>query len=205
MINAYSRPTLGQLSLPLTLTLAALLLALLPESKPLLDWSRTDLAAGQWWRLFSGHLLHSNSAHLWMNLGGLWLLFGLHQPHYQPKRIWPISLLMMLFISAGIYWGVTDTWRYVGLSALLHGLFTFGALHDIQRGWATGWWLLLGVIAKVAWENIYGASEQTATLINATVAVESHLLGVVAALALVGLPMWLSALLSKQRSKPTQQ
>ena len=55
----------------LLLAALLLLLALLPE--PMQQWLRYDRSAlqtGQYWRLFSGHLLHSNGWHLLMNLAG---------------------------------------------------------------------------------------------------------------------------------------
>ncbi|QIZ76325.1 rhombosortase [Ferrimonas lipolytica] len=184
MTKGNSWPTWSQLALPLSLCFMALILATMPELKDNLDWSRVDIEQGQYWRLVTGHLLHTNSYHLWMNLGGLWLIFGLHQPYYGDRTIWLVTLAMMLIISTGIYVWVADTWRYVGLSGLLHGLFTWGALLDIKCQWRSGWLLLAGVIAKVSWENVVGANASTTALIDSRIAVESHLLGVIAALVL---------------------
>ncbi len=180
----FGRPSLDQLGLPLLLAGLALLCWACDSGFESLIWSRQAIGEGQWWRLWSGHLLHSNNAHLLLNLGGLTLIFALHQPHY---RFWPmlmLSLGMMALISLGILYWVPGISRYVGLSALLHALFTWGALMDIRVGWRSGYLMLLGVMLKVAWELITGGSSDTAALIDARVAVESHALGVAAALVL---------------------
>ncbi|GAA4873335.1 rhombosortase [Ferrimonas pelagia] len=180
--KGFGLPSWDQLGLPLLLTLLALLCWLWPGSHENLIWSRQALAQDQWWRMWTGHLLHSNTHHLLLNLAGLAAIFALHQPHYRTLPMLTLSVLLMGLISLGIWWGVPGIERYVGLSALLHGLFTWGALQDIRRGWRSGWLLLLGVIAKVGWEQFSGGSESTSALIDARIAVESHLLGVVSAL-----------------------
>ncbi|GAA5188581.1 rhombosortase [Ferrimonas gelatinilytica] len=185
----FGYPSLDQIGLPLLLTGLALLCWASGSVFEHLIWARNDLESGQWWRLWSGHLLHSNNAHLLMNLGGLILIFALHQPHYRFLPMLLLSIAMMALISLGILYWVPGISRYVGLSALLHGLFTWGALMDIRVGWRSGYLMLVGVLVKVGWELVSGGSEDTAALIDARVAVESHALGVASALALF-LPYW---------------
>lgn len=66
---------------------------------------------------------------------------------------------------------------YVGLSGVLHGLFAYFALQETLNGRKSSWLLVVGVMAKVIWELTMGASSSTSELINARVAVESHLFG----------------------------
>ncbi|MBY6185825.1 rhombosortase [Marinobacter hydrocarbonoclasticus] len=183
-------PSASQLAGPALLSALALLCWLLPSLYEPLIWSRAQIGEGQWWRLWSGHLLHSNTAHLLMNLGGLWLIFALHQPHYRWRTMALLSIAMMAMIGVSLYEWVPQTQRYVGLSALLHGLFTWGAVQDIRRGWRAGYALLIGVFAKVGWELYHGGSADVAALIDARVAVESHALGVASGL-ICALVMWL--------------
>ena len=189
--KVFGRPTLDQLGLPLLLALPALLLWFMPQLEEPLIWDRQAVDLGQWWRMWTGHFLHSNHYHLLLNLGGLAVIFSLHQPHY---RTWPLMLfstLSMVMISIGVWLWVPGIERYVGLSALLHGLFTWGALMDIQRGWRSGWLLLLGVLLKVGWEQFSGGEGATSDLIDARVAVEAHLLGVLSALLIyAGYRIW---------------
>ncbi|TKB46001.1 rhombosortase [Ferrimonas sediminicola] len=156
----------------------------------LLIWSRTQLEQGQWWRLLSGHLLHSNGYHLLMNLGGMTVMLGLFQPHFRAKPLAMLTLFSAVVIALGIYWWVEGTQRYVGLSAILHAWFTYFAIQDWRSGSRLGPLLLIGIVAKVVWENVLGASGDLATLIQARVAVEAHLYGMVSALIYIGISQW---------------
>lgn len=84
-------------------------------------------------------------------------------------------------ITAYVYF-FTDINIYSGFSGVLHGLIVWGAIRDIENKDKTGYLLLLGVFAKVLYEQVYGASESTAAMIQAEVAIEAHLAGVLAAL-----------------------
>jgi len=86
---------------------------------------------------------------------------------------------------------------YVGLSGMLHGLFTYGAISDISTGVKSGYLLLLGVIIKVAYEQIFGASIQVTQMIDARVATEAHLVGVITGILIVGLVGLMSKLKPK--------
>ncbi|HEX5793039.1 MAG TPA: rhombosortase, partial [Rheinheimera sp.] len=77
-----------------------------------------------------------------------------------------------------------DIQIYVGLSGLLHAMLTFGAIKDIQLKITTGWLLLAGLITKVAWEQWQGPDAELAELINASVATDAHLFGVLTAVVL---------------------
>lgn len=172
----------------LLLSAVIVLLALLPHSwQQLLQYHRDAIAMGEYWRLFSGHLLHSNYWHLLMNLGGLllaMLLHGVYSDYRQRVLSW---LLSALAISLALYYFSPQLHIYVGLSGLLHAMLTLGALQDIQRKLTTGWLLLAGLIGKVLWEQWHGPDAGLAALINADVAIDAHLYGVCSGLAITAL------------------
>ena len=78
---------------------------------------------------------------------------------------------------------ITDIDYYSGLSGVIHGLFAWGAIRDILSNRRSGYWLLIGIIAKVCWEQVFGASESTVQLIDARVAIEAHLSGLLSGIA----------------------
>lgn len=169
---------------PLLLLLISGLLQMLQGMYP--DWFLYDRGAigqGQWWRLLSGHLVHTNMAHLLLNSAGviaLWFVFGhsvlLGARHATLKYLGLVALLSVL-ISFGLWLWFPDVTYYYGLSGALHGLFCFGAVSDLsQRRWS-GALLLMGCALKVAWEWVAGPSAATGALIEAEVAISSHLLG----------------------------
>ena len=170
------------------------LFAILPDSwQQVLRYNRADISNSQYWRLFTGHLLHSNNWHLLMNLAGLLLAMLLHGSYYRGNMLTLQWLLCSLAISLALYYYSPQIHIYVGLSGLLHAMLTLGALKDIQLKQPTGALLLAGLLAKVAWEQWQGPDADLADLINAQVAIDAHLYGVLAGL-FVGLGLlWYQA------------
>lgn len=153
-----------------------------PNIDNLLAYRRSAIADGQWWRLITGNLLHTNHWHLLMNFAGLWIVLFLHHFHYQLKGLTALFILLCLFEGIGLYLGYPQLLGYVGLSGMLHGLFTYGAVQDIRRKMRSGYLLLLGVIVKVGHEQFYGASDDVTAIIGARVATEAHLVGLICGL-----------------------
>jgi len=164
---------------PFCLVIISLLLAIIgPASGELLAYNRIEITHGQIWRIITGHFLHTNFIHFLLNMAGLLLLWALHGQYYKSKQYLFIVFLLCIGTSTGLYFFSPSLHWYVGLSGVLHGLFVLGAYFDIRAQLKTGWILLLGVWVKVLHEQIYGASEDVAKLIDATVAIDAHLFGV---------------------------
>lgn len=167
----------------LLFVLVLVILHFLPESlRSGLEYHRAE--PEQVWRALTGHLLHSNHWHLVMNLGALLLMLMLHQLYYSLS-----SFALLLFsgcvgISVLLYQFSPDIQIYVGLSGWLHCFITVGALLDIKHKIQSGWLILLGVIAKVAYEQWQGPDAELAALIDANVAIDAHLYGVICGLLL---------------------
>ncbi|KFZ36529.1 membrane protein [Shewanella mangrovi] len=168
----------------LSLVSAALQLLGLSE---LLAFKRSDIAHGEWWRLISGNVLHTNWWHVAMNLAGMWVVVFIHRMHYHAIGFLCLMLALCLFEGTGLYLAVPSLWGYVGLSGILHGLFAFGSLCDIQKHLRSGYLLLAGVIAKVTWEQYAGGNPEVTSLIGAPVATQAHLIGLLSGLLLWGL------------------
>ena len=65
---------------------------------------------------------------------------------------------------------------YSGLSGLIHGLVVLLA-SNLKRNLFVI--VLIGTISKVVFEIIYGTSISTSVLINAHIAAETHVIGVI--------------------------
>jgi rhomboid family GlyGly-CTERM serine protease len=144
-----------------------------------LVYQRELITQGEVWRLFTGHLLHTNGFHLLLNLAALIMLWALHGRFYSIKNYTALFLLCASSTSMGIYYNTPELTQYVGLSGVLHGIFVFGAIMDIYNKDKTGYLLFIGVWIKIAHEQIYGASSDVSNLIEASVAVDAHLWGAV--------------------------
>jgi rhomboid family GlyGly-CTERM serine protease len=147
-----------------------------------LVYQRGLIAQGEVWRLITGHFLHTNGYHLSMNLAALILLCLLHGKFYNIKNYSLLFLFSTLFCSAALYIFDPKLIQYVGLSGVLHGIFVWGALMDILKQDKTGYLLLCGVIVKIIHEQLYGASTDLMSLIDANVAISAHLWGAIAGL-----------------------
>lgn len=138
---------------------------------------------GEIWRLLTGHLVHSNFNHLYLNCAGMLLVWALHGEYYPRFKGLPLVLISSIVIGIGLFL-TTDYQNYYGFSAVIHFLLVWGALIDVQNKDKTGYLLLIGLILKVGYEQVTGGDPMTAATIGANVATESHLIGVLVALVL---------------------
>ncbi len=143
-------------------------------------WQLTSIQDGQWWRIVTGNFTHTNFTHLAMNLLGLWVISYFFKPTARSLSI----LLVSISTLVGISLLATSLHSYVGLSGTLHGIFAFYSLNEALNGRKSSWLLVIGVIAKVLSEQWLGASTSTAELIQARVAIEAHLSGLIFGLLL---------------------
>jgi rhomboid family GlyGly-CTERM serine protease len=177
-------------------TLAALIPALGAEPLiNLLQYQREALAAGEVWRLFSGHLTHLGWGHLGMNLAGLWLIAHLL---LNDRPYWCLTTLpwIMLGTSLGLWFGAPQVNWYQGLSGVLHGLLCWALLMHIRTPGCSpvpdstaaaeasltpsaSAWLLLLVLFKLAWEQWQGPLPGSESLARGRVIVEAHLYGAI--------------------------
>ena len=148
-----------------------------PEST--LAYRYSDISQGQWWRLITGNLMHTNHWHLAMNIAGLWVISFLYQFNRILIKLLFLFSVLCLMEGLGLYWFYPNLQGYVGLSGVLHGLFAYGAVREIFLKIKMGYFLLLGVIAKTAYEQFFGASSEVSQMIGARVATEAHLIGMI--------------------------
>lgn len=144
-----------------------------------LIYNRDLVTQGQYYRLISGHFLHTNGNHFMLNAAAVILLWALHGQYYNHKNYLMVFLTSATICSLGIHWHSLDIALYVGLSGVLHGFFVWGALMDIKHQEKTGYLLLIGVILKIAHEQFYGASADVESFIESSVATDAHLFGAI--------------------------
>ncbi|CAE6891662.1 rhombosortase [Vibrio alginolyticus] len=144
------------------------------------EWHAYNIRHGEWWRIVTGNLTHTNFAHLGMNLAGLWVISFIFRPSTRNFLI--VFLLLCTFVGALNL--VTNMSVYVGLSGVLHGLFGFWALREVFEARRSSILLVAGLVAKVVWEQVYGPSTSTAAMIGARVAVDAHMFGAIGGLGM---------------------
>ena len=173
------------------LCLGLVLLSLGGESaRQLLRYEREAVLQGEYWRLITAHLVHLNTRHLLLNVGGVALIAGLFKSDYTWRGWLLIALSSAMAIDlALVFWEPQIAW-YVGLSGVLHGALVAGAV---------SWWqyqpkrLSLGLtvllLGKLATEYGQGSLGLTGDL---PVVVEAHRYRALGGL-MAGLILWLHA------------
>tara|TARA_R110002167_G_scaffold73942_20_gene207298 strand:- start:3637 stop:4248 length:612 start_codon:yes stop_codon:yes gene_type:complete len=169
----------------LLIILCAVLFLFEPQASHYLAFDRMQIEQFQWWRLLTANLLHTNANHLLLNLIAVALLWALHGQYFRLGQYTLMFFILCISTTLLIYGFAKQLQWYVGLSGVLHGVFLIGAYFDIKQGMKTGWLLLVGVLIKVGHEQIFGASQDIADLINATVAIDAHLFGTISGLMII--------------------
>ena len=166
----------------LTLSLLLLFLQFFQDA---LVFKRNNINQGQWWRLITGNLVHTNFPHLAMNLAGLWISAFLFTDSISPKN-YVISLFFLIIcVGLGIYFFSPSLEWYAGISGALYGLFLIGAVYAIiHKDYITGVPLIMLIPIKIIWDLIYGGSQSSAELIGVPVATDAHLYGMIGAIPL---------------------
>src|SRR5205809_2863679 len=132
--------------------LAACAVLLLPAlageaGRALLRYDRAALAAGQWWRLLTAHVVHLDPRHALLNSLGLVLMWALFARDYSPRQWAPIVLGAMAAIDAGLWLCDSTVLWYGGSSCALHGATASGALAHVRRAAPRGR-ALAGLLAR---------------------------------------------------------
>jgi len=94
------------------------------------DWvfDRVAIARGDWWRLITGHWVHSDLTHAVWDISALLLLGVLFEARLQ-WRLPMVLLLTSLGVDAWLWWGDPALSHYCGLSGILNGLLIVGLVH----------------------------------------------------------------------------
>ena len=113
-----------------TLLLAALALAaylVLGPAPEAAVFDRVAIARGEWWRLVTGHWVHSDPSHGWWDIAALALFGAL----FEARLRWRLPLVLLVataWVDAWLWWGVPELRYYCGLSGILNGLLILGLL-----------------------------------------------------------------------------
>jgi len=148
----------GRYGMGLLLALAFLLLPLLGGDALREAWryERTPIAAGEWWRLLTAHVVHLDAGHAVLNAAGLALLWTLFARAHGVRAWLLILMIVVAVIDSGFWWMSTQLRWYVGASGLLHGIFLAGCLAMIRARDRIGVLAAVILMGKLAWEHWHG-------------------------------------------------
>lgn len=116
-----------------------------PAWREVLLYQRYQIADGQIWRIWTGHLVHFGWPHFLADTG-LFILLGRFLEHDHPRLSRLALGVLPVAIAAGIYCFDTEMLRYAGLSGVNVGLLVFLACKGWQRSWTDWFWpAVLGI------------------------------------------------------------
>lgn len=147
-----------------------------------LRFDRNGIAAGEWWRLATGHIVHLGVAHMLLNVAALVLLWWLVGAGLSVAGWLLVIASSVAFIDAGLWVLDSGLSWYVGLSGLLHGLFAAGlAVRYRAEPWES---LVLGTLlaAKIVFEQVVGPLPGSQASVGGAVVVNAHLYGTIGGL-----------------------
>jgi rhomboid family GlyGly-CTERM serine protease len=162
------------------LAILALLLALQlsgPGTLIALRYERGAIAAGEWWRLVTAHLVHLDLRHTLLNGLGLILMWALFVRDYRARQWFLILVTSAATIDAGMWFFDRGVNWYVGASGVLHGMMAAGVLAAVRRHEPTGFVLGAFLIGKLVYEQTTGALPLAGPAVP--VVVDAHLYGVI--------------------------
>ena len=130
-----------------------------------IDWvyDRTAIEQGEWWRLLTGHWVHSDGSHALWNIAALVLLCLVSERI--PGNWIPVALLVATAaVDTWLWWGMPHLLQYCGLSGILNGLLA-AALVCQWRLYRHPLILLIGAgaVVKIALEVMGGQAIFTQT------------------------------------------
>lgn len=91
-------------------------------------FDRLLIAQGEWWRLITGHWVHSDLTHAIWDIAALLLLGAL----FEARLKWRLPLVLFLTslgVDAWLWWGTPALNYYCGLSGIENGLLVVGLLY----------------------------------------------------------------------------
>lgn len=171
------------------LTLYVMLIAcaaLGPWNPAGVEWAELDRSAlqdGEYWRFWTGQFVQASWQQLLLSGAGLVLLQQLFGKELSTV-VWlwgyaivalAVGICMLAFSRFG---------TFTGLSAVLHGMFAYGAILAMRRDGLLAWGVLILIGAKVIWEQIQGGSAWVQDFIGLPVATDAHLYGFAAGIIL---------------------
>ena len=143
-----------------------------------LSWDRHGLENLQYWRLITGHFVHTNFWHGCMNAIALAMALYIFGNSFSLKHWLLAPLILCLTISLCLL--IFEAWlsNYVGFSGVLYGVFAMCLIYTFRQKPLLNSFLFFGLSWKVISQQMpHFDTDYLRSTIGAAVIVEAHLYG----------------------------
>ena len=181
--NVVEQPSKYMTAIAIT-AFSSLVMFLEPVSTSWLRYQSIEVNHGEWWRIFTANLCHSNWNHWILNIAGLWLMDVFYKPVLSLKIRTSLLLFCMLSNVALLHAFLNIGW-YVGLSGALHGYLIGGAILSFNTAKVLNTLIIVITTIKLITESLWQVNSGTAELIGADVLEPAHSFGAVSAVIFV--------------------
>ncbi len=181
---------------PIAVLSCAVIIAILGDAgRVWLSYDRPQIAAGELWRLLSGHFVHLGVTHLMWDAAGFLLIWYLVGQSFGRLEWIFVILVSITALDLGFWFLEPNLKWYVGLSGLVHGLVGAGVVAGIKSGRIDMWILGVALIGKLVYEALVGPLPGSEESSGGAVIVTSHIYGA------IGGAVAASAILIRVRAK----
>ncbi|WP_194755736.1 rhombosortase [Aliidiomarina indica] len=166
---------------PAIIVLVLFVIHILPATHAALSLQQEGVFS-QAWRLFTTHLVHLNSFHLFMNVLAFILVAIIFKPVVHGRLLVNVVAFSALF-AALLPLVLSDTPYFVGFSGIIHGIVAYAGAVMVRRKNKWGFAVLAGLVAKLV-VDMMGAGQYDPYL-DAEIAYLAHLGGALGGLVAV--------------------
>lgn len=166
---------------------ATMALAHMVGGQEVLSYRRELIDSGQWWRLYTGHLVHFTGYHMVMNCAGLLLVSYLF--------LWRLALGVLLLhwllvpwlLGLGLYLLSPGLEEYRGFSGVFYSFLMTGLLSSRKADALFAWGGIILLVGKTIYEHLPAFDDRyMLEKIGAPIAADAHLFGILIALLMYG-------------------
>lgn len=144
-----------------------------------LRYDREMIAAGDVFRLLTGHLVHLGWPHLLLNAFGLLLVWFLVGRSHQWWRWLAFVAASVAVIDVGFWHLMPQLEWYVGLSGVLHGVLAAGVVGLWSSQRLEALILTVALVSKLMYESVIGPLPGSENTAGGIVITEAHLFGAI--------------------------
>ena len=151
---------------------------LLQSFSGLLEFDRQQILSGDIWRIWTGHLVHTNNSHFVLNSVAAIIIYFTFFTRVKVGELLLYSFVFATLISVTLWCAHPNVGWYNGLSGLLHALAAYFFMR-LARDEGKVFWVGLAIVwGKVLIETIRAQSGYESLIGDMTVITEAHLIGV---------------------------